>query len=271
MKVEGIIIHKTPYKDRDLICNLLLRSGKKISVYFYGGRGGGKSSKGSILELGYMVSIELNPKKKKLDTELLMAKEYSLLWSGQSIRKEYQAFYLSMFYLEFIAKVAVEDELEGHSDDHHEGLFNVLSNALFFLNNSLEENQFSLQNQLFFFFSKLSVQLGISIDIDLCMFCAVELKKNLCLFDPQNGGFICRDCASKSDEFLSEDNLLRLEYQSSTKLRDVLSKVYRIPYKQYCEIPNLPQGLTVAQFNYINLQFGFTKESFRSWGMISSF
>lgn len=271
MQVEGIVIHKTPYKERDLICNLLLRSGKIVSVYFYGGRGGGKSNKGSILELGYMVQVELNPKRKKLETDLLMAKEYKLLWSGQSIREDYQGFYLCTFFLEFMSKIAVDDELDGFEDQEHQGLFNVLSNSLFFLNKAIEEKRFHLQTQLFIFLAKLSIQLGITLDVENCLFCGEDLKASMVLFDPQNGGFVCHDCSSKRDEFLSDNKLLREEYQSSTELRKLFESIYRLPYKEFQKAPEVSQGLTVAQFNYINLQFGFNKDQFKTWGMISAF
>ena len=270
-KIEGILTHKTPYKERDLICSLLLRSGKTVSVYFYGGRGGGKQNKGSSLELGHMIKVQLAPRRKKLETELLMAKEHQLLWSGKLIRDNFQAFYLCTFFLEFMGKISVDDELEGIEDDHHTGLFNVLSNALFFLNDSLEKGNFDLQTQLFVFLAKISVQLGVPIDTEACLFCAKELNASLCMFDPQNGGFSCHECSSKRDEFLSENKLLRQEYQSSTELKKLIELTYSLPYKDYSLLKQVGQGVTIAQFNYLNLQFGFTKENFKTWSMISAF
>ena len=49
-KIEGLILSKVPYDERHVIANLLLRSGRKVSVVFYGGRGGGKKQKSSILD-----------------------------------------------------------------------------------------------------------------------------------------------------------------------------------------------------------------------------
>ena len=82
MKVEGIVIQKTPFKERDIICHLLLRTGKTLAVYFYGGRGGGKKAKGSIIETGFMLSVELQRQRKTLDSPMHIAKEYSLIWSS---------------------------------------------------------------------------------------------------------------------------------------------------------------------------------------------
>ncbi len=44
-KIEGILIKKIPYKERDIIGTLLLRSGMQVSAIFYGGAGGGKNKK----------------------------------------------------------------------------------------------------------------------------------------------------------------------------------------------------------------------------------
>jgi DNA repair protein RecO len=271
MHVEGIIIHKTPYKERDLICNLLLRSGKILSIYFYGGRGGGKRNKGSILEVGFMLAIELNPRRKKIESDIQIAKEYKLLWDCDHIRTDFKAFYLASFYLEYMAKIAVEDDLVVSNDQEHAGLFNVLSNGLFYLDESIRNKDFFLNTHLFIFLTKLAVQMGITQDVETCLYCKKEFNlTELCLFDPQNGGFSCIECSSQKDEFLTDNKILREEYQSSQQMRLALKKVYQIPYKSYGEIPEITQGLASAEFNYINYQFGFTKDQIKSWQMISA-
>lgn len=63
-KIEGILLSKLPYKDRHLICHMLLRSGKKVGVIFYGGAGGGKKMKSTNLELGHMIKVELKHSNK---------------------------------------------------------------------------------------------------------------------------------------------------------------------------------------------------------------
>src|SRR5690554_2497522 len=104
MKLEGLIIHKTLYKERDLICKLLLRDGHVCSLYFYGGRGGGKKNKGSLLELGYMVSVVVDIRHRGLNQQLQVAKEWSLIWQHQEIRKDYKAFYFLSFICEVLQK-----------------------------------------------------------------------------------------------------------------------------------------------------------------------
>lgn len=270
MQVEGIIIHKTPYKERDLICNVLLRSGRTQSVYFYGGRGGGKKSKGSILEVGFMLSITLNPRRKKIETEIQIAKEYKLLWDCDHIRTDYRAFYLASFFMEYIGKIAIEEDLNDNENHEHTGVFNVLSNGLFYLDESVKDKCFDLNTHLFVFLSKLSLHIGIAPDLEHCLFCEkVFHEKELCLFDPQDGGYSCMECGSKKDEYLSENKMLREEYQSSQGLRILMKKVFKMPYKEYRKVSEIPSGLTIAEFNYINFQFGFSRDQFKSWQMIS--
>ena len=270
MHVEGIVIHKTPYKERDLICNLLLRSGKKISIYFYGGRGGGKNNKGSIIEVGFMLAIDLAPRRKRLEADMKIAKEYKLIWHPDNIRNDFKAFYLASFYLEYISKISVENGLDEHESTEHAGIFNVLSNALFFLDESIKNKTFELNTHLFLFLSKLSFQLGVTPDIENCIFCEkVFSTTELCLFDPRNGGFSCMDCASKKDEYLSENKNLREEYQSSITLRNKMKQVFQMNYKEYGQLKDIGQGLAAAEFNYINYQFGFSKDQIKSWAMVS--
>lgn len=269
MHVEGIIIQKTPYKERDIICHVLLRSGKTIPVYFYGGRGGGKKSKGSIIEIGFMLKLQLQEQRKKLETGIFIAKEYSLLWASDKIRNNYQALCLLSFFLEFTSKIALKDDpVEGHGDDS-EGLFRVVSNAIFYLDHSLVNEKFDLSTQLFIFFAKLIIELGITPNIENCRYCEKKLTESeFCLFSPVEGGFSCHDCNSKQDEFLSDNANLKSEYMSSVKLRKGLSYVFNMHYKDYESLEQMTHGLTAAQFNYINYQFEFNVSGFKTWPLL---
>ena len=72
--IEGILIRKTPFQERHVMGNVLLRNGKSLSVLFYGGQGGGKKSKPSTLELGHLFSITASPGKNYSD--IIRAKEW---------------------------------------------------------------------------------------------------------------------------------------------------------------------------------------------------
>ena len=95
-KIEGLVLSKVPYDERHIIANLLLRSGRKVAVVFYGGRGGGKKQKSSIIELGFMLSVELA--HAKTNSDIYHAKEWNLVWNHDLIRLDHTAFYLMCFF-----------------------------------------------------------------------------------------------------------------------------------------------------------------------------
>lgn len=263
MKAEGIILHKTPFKERDLICHILTRRGQKLGLYIYGGLGGGKSQKGSSLELGSMSSFVLQ--KDKRNSEVKIAKQDQLIWQAKNIRNHYQAFLLSQFFIELVNKVALEDDMQEVVGEH-EGLFNVLSNALFFLDDSLEKDDFEPFRMLLLFLNKLIFHLGIMPDTENCLFCQTDLKKfPFCLLDSANGGFSCPDCVSQRDEFLSDNKVLMEEFKSSTHLKRSFDILTNTKFKDYGRIVEYERSLSVASFNYINYQFGFADSDFKTW------
>ena len=272
MNLEGILIHKTPVKERDLICKLLLRSGKTINLYFYGGQGGGKFSKGSILELGHMIKVTLSPQRKKLNTELHTVKEYTLIWDAAHIRKNYQAFYLLSLYAEIIQKIAVEEDIhQQHEFEEHQEIFKVFSNAVFCLNDSLGSENYFLYQQLFIFLTKLNFELGILPDYEQCLHCHIDLKKiDLARFEPQHGGFTCRECLLSADQFVSQDKMLFEELTSSMQLKDSLIKTLHSPYKEYARLGDISRGQCNSMFNYFCYQFEFEPSQFKTWSMLGS-
>ena len=118
--------------------------------------------------------------------------------------------------------------------------------------------------------AKLTLQLGVNPDTDNCIFCSVDLDtQNMYIFDPQNGGFVCAECVSKQGETISGNVSLQHEYQNSMTLRKNLKLALHIPYKDYSRIQNITQGLSAAEFSYINYQFGFSAEKFNTWKLIN--
>lgn len=272
MNLEGILIHKTPYKERDIIGKVLLRSGKVVDLYFYGGRGGGKYSKGSILEVGYMLKVTLAPKRKKIETQLHVVKEYSLLWEAKEIRLNYQAFYLLSLYAEVIQKISIEEDLE--NDDvfaEHEGIFNVFSNAVFCLDKAVINNDYNLYQQMFLFLAKMNHELGILPDYQKCLHCNIDLDKvQLAKFEPHDGGFTCHDCLLSVDQFVSQDKVLFEELKSSMSLRNSLVLGLQSKYTEYAKLGEVSRGQCNALFNYFCYQFQMQPSHFKTWDMLAS-
>lgn len=272
MNLEGILIHKTPVKERDLIGKLLLRSGKVVNLYFYGGQGGGKYSKGSILEIGHMLKVTLPPQKKKLETQLYTVKEYGLIWEASHIRQNYQAFYLLSLYAEILKKIAVEENIENQNEFHeHQELFKVFSNAVFCLNHAIENKAYLLYQQLFIFLTKLNFELGILPDYEHCLHCHIDLTQvSLARFEPHQGGFTCSECLLSSDQFVSQDKILFEELTSSKALRESLTLTLKTQFKQYSSIGEISRGQCNSLFNYFCYQFDFEPTHFKTWTMLAA-
>ncbi len=260
-KVEGIIIAKTPYRDRDLICKLLLRSGKRISVLFYGGRGGGVKKKSSFLELGHMIALEL--KQSNSNNEMQIAKEWSPIWTHNLIRNDHRAFYLMCLYLEIVMKISLDENLHDDNasfDIESEGIFRVLSNGIFYLEESIVNNQLNTFQQLGLFLGKNMLEQGIFPAADDCSVCGISLHESEGpVLSPEHGGFTCFSC-------FSIDSKLP-HHVARREVNPVFRYFVHIPglkYKDYQRINFLDQHSIKQIFHYFCYQFHFKESDFKS-------
>jgi recombinational DNA repair protein (RecF pathway) len=226
MVFEGVVIHKVPYKERDLIVKLMLRNGTLGSFYIYGGQGGGKHHKPTIFELGSMVKIFIREQKSSRveGQELMIAGESQRLWEPTHVRHNIQAYYLICLYFEIIQKFSIHFQLgtSEYENNEHEGIFSVLSNALFYLNDSLQKELFQSQQHLTLFMIKLLFHIGIMPDTDHCSYCGANLLETPGLsFLPANGQFACSQCVTAENE---RGFLLRIK------------KAYQTKYQNYTEL-----------------------------------
>lgn len=221
MVFEGIVIHRIPYKERDLIVKLLLRNGLVGSFYIYGGQGGGKGHKPTIFEIGSMMKIMVKDQRTKIESsDLMISAEHQRLWEPQSVRHDIKAFYLVCLYFELIQKFSIPYQ-HGSSDyenQDHEGIFAVISNALFYIEHALSKKQFIAHQQLTLFMVKLLFHLGIMPDTDNCSYCQTSLLENDgVIFIPANGQFACQQCSSGENE---KGFLLRIKKGYQTRFQD---------------------------------------------------
>lgn len=216
---EGIVIHRVPYKDRDLIVKLLLRNGLVGSFYIYGGQGGGKHHKPTIFEIGSMIRIMIKDQKTRIDSsDLMISAEHQRIWEPQSIRHDIKAYYLVCLYFELIQKLVLPFHPNDPANHDHEGVFAVVSNALFYIEDSLVKKQFIPHQQLSLFMVKLLFHLGIMPDTDNCSYCQTELLNNeSVVFMPANGQFACQQCTQGENE---KGFLLRIKMGYQTKYQD---------------------------------------------------
>jgi len=222
MVFEGIVVGKTPYKERDLIVKVLLRSGFLASFYVYGGQGGGKHHKPSLFEFGSMMRIHTKEQGSKgvEKTELMTVSEYERIWEPTSIRHNVKAFYLSCLYYEIILKFVVSYHPEhGELDQEHEGIFAVVSNALFYLDKSLAANTFEAHQHLHLFLVKLLYHLGIMPDVDYCVYCGEDLLQSEGVhFLITEGQFSCLNCVQEKNDM---GFLLRIKKAYQTKYQNM--------------------------------------------------
>lgn len=257
-KLEGLILSKVPYDDRHLICHLLLRNGKKISVMFYGGRGGGTKQKSSILELGYLVQLELRPTRSTKD--MFQAKEWSLAWHHDLVRKDFRAFSLMCFYLELTQKLSPEDNLhDPHWESHTEmvGFFRVLSNALFYLEKSLKvPGTFFPLSQAAIFLSKVLLEQGLFPEREHCCLCGDELIKfNDMHLYPDEGGFACPPCMNQR---------FKHGLQSGRELWEIMGHAANSKYQEIEPISLEFKSIPAMLFNYLCYQYHFKTEDFKT-------
>jgi DNA repair protein RecO len=264
MNVEGILLRKTPYKEKDLICEFLLRNGQLFSAYFYGGQGSERKKTSSILELGHLLKITTSGSKKERSSELMTAKEWEVVWHSDHIRKNFKAFYLLNFYAEFLLKIATKfNHGDDFQHDENSGLFKVLSNSLFFMDESVAQKKFDETQHLFLFLSKLILELGVVPQLDECMFCGIDLQgTNALVFDVKDGGFICHDCSNQ--RFDGNLNQLLVDGYS---IYQNLNHSLKNKYSEYSRL-QVTQAQVKQLMNYLCYQFDFQVQDFKSYAVV---
>jgi len=219
MFFEGLVIQRVPYKERDLIVKLVLRSGYLGSFYVYGGQGGGKSSKPSLYQLGSLMKVLTKELRIKTNEqgELMAVAESQKIWEPEFIRHDIKAFYLSCLYAELAQRSTLPYHRE-QSSEEHAGLFSALSNALFYLDSSLKKKEFEPAPHLMLYLTKLLFHLGIMPEVDSCSFCGAGLMEAQDVhFMPEEGHFSCSDCHHGARD---KGFLLRLKKSYQTKFQD---------------------------------------------------
>ena len=213
------------------------------SIYVYGGMGGGKNAKPRVYEPGNMMKIDVRLNKTGVSQDLLTASESSLIWRSEKLRHDASAFALTCLYLEMVMKTAVNfNPLDQYgSNKEHAGLFAVLSNALFHLDQALAEKDFHWRSHLLLFLSKFLHHLGVMPDESSCVFCGVELEGDVIAPLVQDqGGFACQECVQQAN--LSVGNPL--------PVRSLLARAVRTSFKDWRQIPEVPLPVNVQLMQF---------------------
>lgn len=260
--MKAIILNKIKFKEKDIICQLLIENGATVSCLFYGGAGGSSSKrKSSIIEVGHVLDITFNQAKKDIVSDLLTAKEYQLKWSYKNIRNNYQAFCTLSFYLELMSKLARpinQDELE---IIHHEELFTILSNAIFYLDQDGVNAEKTKNNHLCLFFVKICHAMGVFPETADCIYCGNPLiGQSLIFLQKNDGGFACKTCLEQKFEQESKN----INFQADNKLHHMFLMGAQTYYRDHAKIQNASNQLVLDLLDYLFFQFHFQKANFKT-------
>ncbi len=252
---EGLVLSKLPYKDSHLICRLLTRQGYKDSILFYGGLGGGKKSKPSFLEVGNL--IQFTPANSKRYSDLSGCKEYKVQWQHKNVKGHFRAFFLRNFIVELVDKISVESQEDEMLGD--EKYFSLLSNAIFYLEDSVMNNKFSLPQQLALFLGKLIQHCGVYPDYQNCSFCDHPLSQNeKPILDFAQGGFSCKAC--------QEDSIIpRIQ---EVWFWEYFSTIKNVSYKDYEHVENYSLQALKQVLSYFLGQFQIGQHELKSSSFI---
>ncbi|MBG07532.1 MAG: hypothetical protein CME68_02145 [Halobacteriovoraceae bacterium] len=253
-KLEGILVSKTPFKDKHFIGRLILRNGKKASVLFYGGRGSLKK-KASYIDSGHMIQVTLAPYKR--DPSMVQTKEWTLVWAPEKVRNSVKRFFLLCFFMEVVDKIAPPHDFEDEefSDLSSEGIFRVLSNSLYMLNKNRVDQFCDAPFHVFAFLGKLLLHQGLFPLRDRCCFCGeiLRLKTAVNLVASQ-GGFSCDLCSSSNEN----------KHLGGKEMLQALDLVASVEFRDFVPSKNVNKPLSFSLFDYFCYQYQLSPGSFKT-------
>jgi DNA repair protein RecO (recombination protein O) len=118
---RGIILKKTKYGESDLIIQLILSSGEKLSTIARGALRSKKRFSGGVLDPTNYVQIQY---RDQGDHKLSTLEEAQILDGFDGLRTDYDRMELGLQIISAISKISQ------HGDSLSEGLFNLLGHAL---------------------------------------------------------------------------------------------------------------------------------------------
>lgn len=243
---------------------MLLRSGRTVTILFYGGQGGGKKHKASTLEIGYMMKIELSHSRST--AQMQRAKEWLPIWSHEHIRNNFKSYSLLCLFVEIMGAIAPEEDVHDQNsdfDDTMEGLFRVLSNAVVHLEGRTKEKKCDPYSELLVFLGKLLIEQGVFPIRDNCAFCDEVLSKLSKIYlITDHGGFACGECADHLEEAITSSS------REGRELWELLGSVANHRYQELTELRLENRDVIHTLLNYFYYQFHFKESDFRSLKMV---
>lgn len=243
---------------------LLLRSGRVLTVSFYGGQGGGSKKKSSVLELGFLLKVEVSQKGRQGD--IVAAKEWELGWHHRNIRSDINSFTASCLMFEIIKKLAEQAYLDDEDimSEQSRGIFSVLSNSLFYLDKKLEQEgraKKSIKIVFAYFMAKLLIELGVFPETKECILTGEQLgvsRPVQLLFD--QGGFAYSFGVSENELIDDRSLWIVLNHASQTKFQELNFNLLGDATEE--------NWVSKKLFMYFCHQFQFSQDEFKSFKMV---
>jgi recombinational DNA repair protein (RecF pathway) len=269
--LEGIVLHAYPQGENHLIAPILLRSGKRLATLFYNGKGGknfmnqSKRGSGKIFSppigLGQFLQMELTFSSR---TSLAHTSQWNPQFYPQNIRHNVEAFSWHSLMSEILLKLSPEFSLSDHQElkdpykqnNEFSGLFRVLSNGIFYLDEALKDKKFHLQSHITLFLGKLVWELGFAPKLDSCIKCLTSFRE----IPPQKlfhkeGGFLCQNC---------HIGILGSQFNTDLEVFRIIQQSMHTPYKLYDTLPPPSTKATETLFHYFCFQGGIDSARFKS-------
>ncbi len=214
-----------------------------------------------------MMKLELSHAKR--NSELHRAKEWTPLWCYEYIRLNHKAFSTMCFYLEMVSHLCAEEDLfDDHADfdESMVGLFRVLSNALFHLEERLKSQKCDPHSEIVIFLGKLLIEQGVFPTRDNCAFCDGALEKlGRIYLVTDHGGFSCGECATHLEEAMMSSS------QEGRELWEILGSVANHRYQELSELKMQDKGVIHTLLNYACYQLHLEIGRLKSLKMVLSF
>lgn len=166
--------------------------------------------------------------------------------------------------MEMIAKLSLEDNLH---DEHHDfdestlGLFRVLSNALFYLDKTLEEEKFHDVSEFVTFLSKVAIETGVFPDIRACVVSGVALDQiESVVLLAEQGGFADFSCLNVNE---------RRAYDVDDKaLLVAMRKVANLKYNELENFDYLSLSHVRSLLSFLCFQHHIERRDFKSLSLL---
>jgi hypothetical protein len=196
-KIEGLLLSLVETHSGSAIGDLLLRSGKRVPLHFYGVRAK-KLFNALRLNPGEGLEATYVPSSRGVSEGPHAVREFSVLYRPAFIRHHYLAYGEMCAWLKQVRFMAQESNFPEEDDLHDRELFQLITKAIQRLDQGPEDYTFVGAQ----FFATLVAISGRMPQLQICLHCGSAVtEKNFNHFDFSAMGVVCEHCATTPTHF----------------------------------------------------------------------